>query len=41
MKDLVLPAMGKSHVIRIAVPDRDVDRAWTEQRDRVMAALAI
>lgn len=40
MKDLVLPALGIKHVIRIAVPERDVERVWRAQRERVLEALA-
>lgn len=40
MKDLVLPAMGKPHVIRIEVIDREPELAWALNRERLSAALA-
>lgn len=39
MKDLVLPSIGKPHLIRVEVIDRDTDRAWTDNRNRIFAAI--
>lgn len=39
MKDLVLPTIGKPQLIRVDVIDRDTDRAWSENRDRIFAAI--
>ncbi|WP_223937426.1 hypothetical protein [Arthrobacter sp. StoSoilB5] len=41
MKDLVLPAMGIPHVIRVEVIDREPELAWALNRERISAALAI
>ncbi|MEQ4567215.1 hypothetical protein [Paenarthrobacter sp. CAP02] len=41
MKDLVLPAMGMPHVIRVEVIDREPELAWALNRERISAALAI
>lgn len=40
MKDLVLPSMGKPHVIRIEVTNREPELAWALNRERISAALA-
>lgn len=39
LKDLTIPAAGLPPVIRIPVPDRDVEAAWKRSRDRVFAAV--
>ena len=39
LKDLAIPATGMPPVIRIPVPDRDVETAWKSSRDRVFAAM--
>jgi hypothetical protein len=41
MKDLVLPATGMPHVIRVEVIDREPELAWALNRERISAALAI
>lgn len=39
LKDLSLPAAGMPPVVRIPVPDRNVEKAWKSFRDRVFAAI--
>lgn len=39
LKDLSIPAAGLPPVVRIPVPDRDVEKAWKNSRDRVRAAI--
>lgn len=39
LKDLAIPATGMPPVMRIPVPDRDVETAWKSSRDRVFAAM--
>lgn len=39
LKDLSIPAAGLPPVVRIPVPDRDVEKAWKNSRDRVLAAI--
>lgn len=39
LKDLSIPAAGLPPVIRVPVPDRDVEKAWKSSRDRVFAAI--
>ena len=39
-KDLVLPAMGNPHVIRVEVIDREPELAWALNRERISAVLA-
>lgn len=39
LKDLAIPAAAMPPVIRIPVPDRDVETAWKSSRDRVFAAI--
>lgn len=39
LRDLAIPAAGLPPVIRILVPDRNVERAWKEARERVLTAI--
>lgn len=39
LKDLSIPAAGLPPVVRVPVPDRDVERAWKSSRHRVFAAI--
>lgn len=39
LKDLSIPTAGLPPIVRIPVPDRDVETAWKLARDRVFAAV--
>lgn len=41
MKDLVMPAIGNPHVIRVEIVDRAPELAWALNRERIFAAIAI